>query len=108
VEVSFASAELATLCNSRTRLQRRWGPDGGRLVARRLAELAAADADALGQLPRAQVSEGSAGETIIIFGGGEVVFRAVVLDDPAPAHPQTNRQTRLLITGLDARGKARS
>lgn len=107
MEVSFASAELARLCNSQARLQQRWGHDGGRLVARRLAELAAADAIAVRQLPRAQVSEGSAGKTIIAF-AGDIVFDALVFEDPESVSSKTTRQTRLLITGLDVRGKARS
>lgn len=108
MDVSFANAALAAVCNSEDRLVARWGPDVGRLVARRLLELAAADADAVDRLPRAQVRpDAHSGEKIIDF-GGEVVVRGQILDGAPAASDTTERRSRLLITGLEARRSARS
>jgi hypothetical protein len=86
MDVNFSSAALAELCNSEHRLARRWGRHTGRVVARRLLDLAAADA--------AVVCRGT-GETTITF-GQEIVIRGVI-GDPGGAG-------RILITSLHVNG----
>jgi hypothetical protein len=95
MDVNFSSAALAELCNSEHRLAGRWGRQAGRAVARRLLDLAAADAAAVCRLPGADVSTSGTGETTITF-GQEIVIRGVI-GDPGGAG-------RILITGLHVNG----
>jgi hypothetical protein len=109
MDLSFADAALAALCNSEGRLAERWGPEVARLIARRLLELAATDADAVERLPRAQVRAAEdTGETIIDFGGGDMVFRGEIHDGTAAGSGKTESRTHMLITGLDVRGSIQS
>lgn len=103
MDVTFADAALAALCNSEQGLTRRWGPVSGRTVARRLLELAAVDEQALSLLPRAQVRMDSAGETIIDF-GGEVVIRGSITDRPPGGPATTACRSQLVITSLEVHG----
>ena len=86
MDVSFGSAALAELCNSEHRLAQRWGQQAGRLVARRLLDLAAADTAAVCRLPGADVSTNGTGETTITF-GQEVVIRGVISDPDDAGRP---------------------
>lgn len=96
MDVTFASTALAALCNSERLLAKRWGPEVGRTVGRRLLELAAADSAALVRLPRVSLSTNGNGETIIAF--GDVVVRGQIMAAGGAAE-------RILITDLDV-GKA--
>jgi hypothetical protein len=98
MDVTFADASLAALCNSENNLARRWGTTG-RTVGRRLLELAASDAAALDRLPQAKVSENGMGETVIAF-GTEIVIRGVIRTAGGPAGDG------IVITGLDVQGGA--
>jgi hypothetical protein len=98
MDVSFGSAALAELCNSGDRLAQRWGQQAGRLVARRLLDLAAADVAVVCRLPGAEVSTNGAGETTITF-GQDIVIRGIVTD-PDDAG-------RILITSLHVHGSER-
>ena len=99
MDVSFSSAALAELCNSEHRLAQRWGQQAGRLVARRLLDLAAADTAAVGRLPEADVSTNGTGETTITF-GQEVVIRGVISDPDDAGRPVRADSGRILITSL--------
>jgi hypothetical protein len=101
MDVTFDSAALAALCNSKQRLTRRWGQERGSVIARRLVELASVGADAIARLPRARVSSNGSGETIIDFGGEVVVRGAIISDLSDSASAPVDRRTRLVITGLD-------
>ena len=63
--VVFRAGALAELCNSRARLNARWGEALGAEIARRLFELHAADASTIHSLPYARM-ETSPGETLTI------------------------------------------
>lgn len=68
MDIRFASAALAALCNSHRRLADRWGEEDGHMVERRLVELCAADADTVHRLPGVSVRHNGTVETIIDFG----------------------------------------
>lgn len=99
MHVSFSSATLAELCNSEHRLAQRWGQQAGRMVARRLLDLAAADPAAVCRLPEANVSTNGTGETTITF-GQEVVIRGVISDLDDAGRPVRADSGRILITSL--------
>ncbi|MCW2690808.1 MAG: hypothetical protein JWR37_5698 [Mycobacterium sp.] len=63
MDVTFSSANLARVCNSQQLLTRRFGPEPGRAVARRLWDLAAVDASALDRLPATKVATNDSGAT---------------------------------------------
>lgn len=96
MDVTFSTAALAALCNSERRLAKRWGPDAGSMVGRRLYELGSADPENLDRLPRATVSFDAHGETTIDF-DGEVVVRGHLRSDGARAHC-------IVITSLEVNG----
>lgn len=100
MDVTFADAALAALCNSERRLTRQWGPEAGRTVARRLLELAAVDEQAIGLLPRAWVGTDSAGETIIDF-GGEVIIRGSIANSSPGGLAAADCPSRLVITSVE-------
>ena len=67
MDVSFDSARLAALCGSGTQMAAAWGITTGRLVGRRLLDLRAVSADALGRLPATTVETDGSGQTTITF-----------------------------------------
>src|SRR4051794_8940583 len=73
MDVSFHTEGLAALCNSERRLAERWGPDLGRVVGRRLLDLAAATAATLEQIPSACVRRRRSGETTVTFADAIVI-----------------------------------
>ena len=103
MDVSFGSAALAELCNSEHRLAQRWGQQAGRMVARRLLDLAAADAAAVCRLPGAHVSANGTGETTITFGPG-IVIRGVIGNPDDAGRPVRASADRILITSLHVHG----
>lgn len=101
MDLFFAKASLAVLCNSESLLVERWGADGFRLVARRLLELAAtADLDDVAALPGATTLRGPRGSVTIDFGRGAVVITGTVANDPTRDRRRDASEVRLLITGL--------
>ena len=103
MNVSFSTAALAALCSSEHRLARRWGPEVGRTVGRRLLDLSAAGADALDRLPGARVSTNGSGETIIAF-GDYIVVRGVISRSTTGRCMQGADADDIVITSLDALG----
>ena len=71
--VAFRDGALAELCNSRARLNARWGAELGAEIARRLYELHAADASTVQALPHARVESGPGRNLTIEFQHGLVV-----------------------------------
>ena len=67
MNVSFHTEGLAAICNSERRLVERWGPDLGRVVGRRLLDLAASTAATIEQIPTARVRRRDTGETVVMF-----------------------------------------
>jgi hypothetical protein len=108
MDVTFADAALAALCNSERRLTWQWGPVAGRTVARRLLELAAVDEQAIRLLPRAWVGTDSAGETIIDFGGGEVIIRGSIANSPPGGLAAADCPGHLVITSVEVHGSEQS
>jgi hypothetical protein len=106
MDVSFGSAALAELCNSEHRLAQRWGRPAGRVVARRLLDLAAADAAAVCHLPEADISINGDGETTITFGQG-IVIRGVIGDPDDTGWPARASTDCILITSLHVHGSER-
>lgn len=72
--VAFRDGALAELCNSRARLNARWGEVLGAEIARRLIELHAADASTVRSLPHAVVRTGP-GETLTVEFQSGLVMR---------------------------------
>lgn len=101
MDVSFSTPALAALCNSENRLIRRWGPEVGRNVARRLLDLAAGDAADIAHLPGA-VLGANGRETVVTF-GGEVEVRGVVQNGPDGSGVAD--ADRMVITGVDVIGR---
>ena len=100
MDVTFSSASLAALCNSERRLARRWGPEVGRTVARRLLDLVAVDAATLDRLPDASVSINGDGEATITF-ADEIVVRGVIGNSRDGARAARADADHMLITSLD-------
>ena len=103
MDVSFSSAALGVLCNSERRLTQRWGREAGRMVARRLLDLAAAEAAALDRLPGAHVSTNGTGETTITFGQA-IVIRGVISNPKNAARAARTDADRIVITSLHVHG----
>jgi hypothetical protein len=101
MDVSFHTEGLAALCDSERRLAERWGPELGRLVGRRLLELAAATAATLEQIPTARVRTHRSGDTTITFADA-VVIRGRV---DASGHARGADAERFVIISVDARGR---
>jgi hypothetical protein len=99
MDVSFGSAALAALCNCERRLAQRWGEEAGRMVARRLLDLAAADATVLDRLPGATISTDGTGETTITF-GQVIVIRGVISNLENAVRVGRMDAHRMLITSL--------
>jgi hypothetical protein len=100
MDVTFATADLAALCNSEQRLTARWGPETGRVVGRRLLDLASVQASAIGRLPGARILAGVTGEAATITFGDEIVIRGVI-SDPDEGAPGTRvADGRIVITSV--------
>jgi hypothetical protein len=103
MDVTFGSAALAELCNSERGLAQRWGQQAGRTVARRLLDLAAADAAAVCRLPEARVSTNGDGETTITF-ESRIVIRGVISDQDDVGRRVPACADRILITSVHVHG----
>lgn len=105
MDVTFGSAALAALCNSEQRLAQRCGPDLGKLVCRRLFDLAASTAASLDRIPDAKISVNGTGETTIIF-SERIIIRGVI--NPSQARTSGSRVDAdfMVITSLDVEGGA--
>ncbi len=97
MEILFATAELAALCNSARQLAERWGDGAGSTIGRRLLDLAAIDAKSLALLPGVNVTTAS-GETIVRF--GDVEIRGVI-----DASATTSTSSRMLIASVGVTGR---
>lgn len=96
MDVSFASSELAALCNSEARLVARWGHAAARLVQRRLFDLAAASASTVDLVPGAAVTSAASGATMIVFSNTIVVHGVITATGPTTDH--------ILISSLEVHG----
>jgi hypothetical protein len=106
MDVAFSSAPLAALCSSGRRLSERWGPSLGRTIARRLLDLAAADAATLDRLPGATVSTNGTGEITIHF-SADIVIRGIISTPRADGGATWADDDHILITDLDVHGSDR-
>jgi hypothetical protein len=86
VDISFADADLAALCNSKRRMTARWGVEGFSLVSRRLCELAAVDGSEVAHLPLAAIASDDDGSVAIDFDRGGLTVVAVPLEGNEPIH----------------------
>jgi hypothetical protein len=101
MNVAFADAALAALCNSRDRLGKRWGPTVAGLIERRLFDLQAAEPDTLHLLPRARVERRSSGEVTINFDDA-VLVHGTLRDDAHPDGDATRaRASSFVIVRVD-------
>ena len=98
--VSFGSAELAALCNSKEALSRRWGPDVANTIARRLCDLSASTADTVDHIPHSTFAVDGSDEVAFTF-GGSVVVRGVLQRAPAADPGTAIDKDHILITSLD-------
>ncbi len=103
MDLSFRTPALAALCNSEQRLAQRWGSKLGRTMARRLLEVAAADAATLDRLPGAIVGTDGSGETVITF-SGEIVIRGVI-DHRKAGTRFVGSDAHMLISAVDVHGR---
>jgi hypothetical protein len=98
--VSFGSAPLAALCNSREALARRWGPDAAATVGHRLYDLAAVTADTIEHIPDTTMTVGQAGDMTITF-AETIVVRGVIERCPSTDPKTAIDEDHILITSLD-------
>jgi hypothetical protein len=103
MDLSFDNAALATLCNSERRLIQRWGAETGRTVARRLLELAAADAATVDRLPGTSVTIDGGGDITIIFADSIVVRGVLTKSGYGPKRTQQSGE-HIVITSLSVQG----
>src|SRR4051812_11832798 len=103
MDVTFDSAEVARLCNSERLLARRFGAEMGRTVARRLWDLAAVDADALGRLPETVVELDGSGKTRLTFSGSVLVRGVVSLAGQSRAGADGDRLLVTSVEGIEVR-----
>ncbi|MFZ5871571.1 MAG: hypothetical protein ACOYXW_13740 [Actinomycetota bacterium] len=101
--MTFDSAELARLCNSEQMLASRFGAEMGRTVARRLWDLAAVDAAALGRLPETVVESDGSGETRLTFGGWVLVRGVVTLRGQSRASADGDGMLISSVEGIEVR-----
>jgi hypothetical protein len=100
VDLSFADAQLAALCNSRQQITSRWGHEGFTAVSRRLAELFAVDGADVVKLPMTTITDGDDGIITIECDRGVVTITAVPFDRKEPTHDLA-RANRLHIMTVD-------
>ena len=98
--VSFGSAELAALLNSRDALSQRWGPGLAATIGRRLFDLSAATTDSLEHLPNCTVDIEGNGEVTITFAAA-VVVRGVRERAPATDSRTAFDEGHIVITRLN-------
>jgi hypothetical protein len=98
MDVSFQTKGLAAVCNSEQRLAERWGPDLGRIVGRRLLDLAASTAATIDQIPTARVRRRNTGETTVTF--AEAIVIRGRLERPRPAD-----EDRFVIMSVEVHGR---
>jgi hypothetical protein len=103
MDVTFDSAELARLCNSELLLARRFGAETGRTVARRLWDLAAVDAAAVGRLPDTVVDSDGSGETRLMFGGSVLVRGVVTLGKQSRTGASSDGMLITSVEGIEVR-----
>lgn len=96
MELSFDSAGLAALCSSALRMAEQWGSTKGRVVGRRLFDLRAVTAAAMGRIPTAVIAMDGKGETTITFADGIVIRGVVSVGAGAAAHSD-----EFLISSVD-------
>lgn len=94
--VSFASSELAALCNSRSALARRWGDPLADVIGRRLLDLSAMTASSIELIPGARMSPLDDGAASVDF-HGEFSIEGVVRHHP-------DGSDHILITSLEVHG----
>ena len=97
--VSFGSAQLAALLNSRDALSQRWGPDMAATIGRRLFDLSAATADTVEHLPNCMVAVEDNGEVTITF-AASVVIQGELERAPATDPRTASDEDHMLITSL--------
>lgn len=102
VDVNFGSAELARVCNSEEALAERWGAPAGRLIARRLCDLAAVDLVALDRLPEARVETTTSGLLRVSFGETMTIHGVLTPAGPTSVSPANGQG--LLITSVNIKG----
>ncbi|MBY3792865.1 hypothetical protein HQP42_10700 [Rhodococcus fascians] len=96
MELNFASAELAALCNSRSALAQRWGMPAAAKVCRRLFDMSAITTATVDLIPDAKITSLDDGVVTIDF-SGEFSIRGVLRAQPgASGH--------ILITSLEVHG----
>lgn len=101
MNLSFSSATLAVLCNSEERLVQRWGQDTGKIVGRRLLDLAAATVATLDRIPGALVKVDGT-ETTITF-ADKIAVRGVI--GPSQAQSQgLGTDEDMVITSIVIQG----
>jgi hypothetical protein len=98
--VSFGSAELAALLNSRGALSQRWGPGLAATIGRRLFDLSAATADSLEHLPNCTVDVEGNGEVTITLAAA-VVVRGVLERAPVTGPRTASGEDHIVITRLN-------
>jgi hypothetical protein len=102
VDLSFADAQLAALCNSKKQITSRWGPHGFAAVSRRLTELCAVDCADVVNLPMATITPNGEGIVTIEFDRGGVTISAVPLDREEPTNDITKaNELRIMTVNFD-------
>jgi hypothetical protein len=103
MDVTFTTAALAALCNSERRLAQRWGPDRGRVVARRLLEIAASDLECVELLPGASVTWDGQGD--IVFSFGDEILICGTIRTPSKSRGASRAAAgHIVITSIDVDG----
>jgi hypothetical protein len=102
MDVSFDTADLATLCNSERRMARRWGPAMGRTVGRRLLDVAASTVATLDRIPTARVNTNGAGETTVTFAEA-IVVRGCIVSSAGSADHTTADTDSFVIASVEVR-----
>ena len=84
VDLFFADAKTAALCNSKREMTARWGARGFATVSRRLNELAVVDWREVAQLPATVVQRGEDGAVTIDCDRGGLTIEAIPLERNRP------------------------
>ena len=97
--MSFASSELAALCNSEVALTERWGPTLAAKIGRRLLDLSAIAAASINLIPGARVVSLNDGVAAINF-SNEFSIRGILTT-------RRGASDHILITSLEVHGSDR-